>query len=319
MGARLCFTDEHGQLDYLVLGVRPTRIFGHLKNPVRLHAGDPPPPAQCRIHCKDGTWYIENIGQAGLTLVNQVPITVLQLFHGAEIRCGPLALDFLSLDESPANESSSAEDPEILALRRTLAEKVRELQQSESLHKEAQSEIRRLDEQQVHFRAEHTAQNEQIDTLMREMARLASELRLSQNMLAECEQSVRRLEEALRVTRTENERLLLERNEAQQKEQSAQLRAKELEAAARQALADSEQREQEIAKKTADLAIALKAQHEIVRERELLIVARQAAIQSAQEAEEARLQAECELSGLRKKPVNLEDRQSASPHDPRSE
>lgn len=319
MSARLCFTDEHGQLDYIVLGVRPTRIFGHLKNPLQLRAGEPPPSARCRIHCKDGTWYIENIGQAGLTLVNQVPITVLQLFHGAEIRCGPLSLDFLSLAEVPASESTSAEGPEILALRRTLAEKMHELQQSESLHKEAQSEIRRLDEQQVNFRAEHIAQKEQIDTLMREVASLASELKVSQHMLAEYEQSFCRLEQVLRATRTENARLLFDRNEAWQKEQSALARAKEFEAATRQALADSEQHEQEVAKKAADLAMALKVQHELVTERELLIAARQAAIRTAREAEVERSKVECELSSLRKTLANLEDRQSAGSHDPRSE
>lgn len=319
MGARLCFTDEHGQLDYLVLGVRPTRIFGHLKNPLRLREGEPPPSAQCRIFSKDGTWYIENIGQAGLTLVNGVAITVLQLFHGAEIRCGPLCLDFLSLDESRANGSTSSESPEMEALLQTLTEKVRELQHSESLLKEAQSEIQQLDEQRANFRDEHTAQKEQIDTLMRKVASLAGELKTSQQMLAECEQSVRWLEQALQVSRKENERLMFERNETWQKELATQARARELEASTRKALADSGQCKQEVANKTAELSVALKAQHELITERELLISAHHAAIRSVREAEEERSRAECELRNLRKKLAHLEDRQIASSHEPRSE
>lgn len=318
MGARLCFADEHGQLNYFVLGKRPTRIFGHLKTPLRLNEGEPPPNAQCRIFCKDEAWYIENVGQAGLTLVNQLPVTLLRLFHGAEIRCGPLVLDFLDGDPVPAGEPRLTGGSEVQALRQTLDDKVQELQRADSLRIEAQAEIGRLDALNAKLRAELGARHDQVESLTHKLDSLARELQVSQRSLAESTEVILVLRQQLQSARVDSERWLDERDDARQRESAAQSRARELEVATRATLADLEERDRDVQKQESELAILLQAQHELAHEREFLSRARETAVRVAREAEANLAQAQSEIQGLKQQIVRLEHKLSVGEKTPRS-
>jgi chromosome segregation ATPase len=292
VSARLYYTNASNEFDSILLGARPTRIFGRQGDPLRLADGEVPPAAQCRVFQKDGAWHIENLGASEQTLVNSQPVALARLQDGAEIRCGVLMLRFeeLSLPDRLLQQSQ-----EIALLREALGQSEATRTAASSELMAAQTDVQRLDAECEKLRRELAEQHQSHEALRAELEGLRRERDTYRAaLLTQIQDLIRKVERA----EAEADFRIQERDLLAARLATAEARASEFELAIRQTVANRDALERRLESQAADLGNLLQSNKELVEERKHLLMLRESAVRSMEEAVAAYKNAQKELLEL---------------------
>ncbi|MBL9041684.1 MAG: hypothetical protein JNM83_08790 [Myxococcales bacterium] len=293
MGARLLYINEHSEIDYVSLPAT-TPVFGRPGAPFKLAVGERPPKGRCRISRKEDGWYIENKGEPDLTLVNGEPVKLQRLKDWDEIRCGVLTMRF---EEAhwPAPPPKVQRELEELRARGAASDNARQTEERQL--DEARADVVRLDAECARLRSEVNQQQRRQEELRTRAEALKWEL---DDQRTDWSAQVESLSQALSRALKEADYLVRSRDAALAQLQTMEARAKEAEAIHQRSMQTVKEHEQQEASISADLAVALRTNQELLDGQHLLLERAQAAEQKAEAERVAHLGAQSALETARK-------------------